>query len=238
MAAYDEQLLLNFGNRFLGFGSLNSPVWLIGPEPGGGEDVNEVYLRASLWSKRGMNETEDLHGYHAGLGIDWTRKTQPTWGALIKVLLSFNKRVADKTAVLDFQRDELGKSDGDNCVLELCPLSSPSESDWRLGELGFSWLRSRADYEAFWIPRRSKLIRGKIDSYKPKLVLFYGKRRWEDISGLHFSPTRIPQLILARGEHTTFAAMPHPGGLRIPGTGAVNSLLGEIGTTLRDASAS
>src|SRR5208282_3191475 len=131
MAAYDEQLLLNFGNRFLGFGSLNSPVWLIGPEPGGGEDVNEVYLRASLWSKRGMKETEELHGYHAGLGIDWTGKIQPTWGALIKVLLSFRNRAADKAAVLDFQKNELGKSDGENCVLELCPLSSPSESVWR-----------------------------------------------------------------------------------------------------------
>jgi hypothetical protein len=237
MAAYDERLLLSFGNRFLGFGSLKSPVWLIGPEPGGGEDASEVYIRASSWAKRGMKETEDLHAYHADLGIDWTRKIQPTWGALIKVLLSFNGKVADRPAVLNFQRDELGKSSGENCVLELCPLSSPSESVWRLGELGFSWLRSRADYEAFWIPKRSKLIREKVDSYKPKLVLFYGKRRWEGISGLPFSPTRIPQLTLARGEFTMFAAMPHPGGLRIPGSGAVNHILAEIGRTLRDASA-
>src|SRR5579863_3015872 len=89
---YDHQLLHDFGSRFLGYGSLQSDFWLIGPEPGGGQSPEEVYRRALLWAERDRKETEDLHGYHDGLkefGIDWTTKIQPTWGCLIKIILAF-----------------------------------------------------------------------------------------------------------------------------------------------------
>jgi hypothetical protein len=66
---YDEQLLRDFASRFLGYGSLESKLWLIGPEAGGGEEIGEVYQRASVWSERGKRETEDLHSFHAALKL-------------------------------------------------------------------------------------------------------------------------------------------------------------------------
>ena len=93
---YDEQLLLDFANRFLGYGNLNSETSLIGPEPGGGPTAEDVYARAWVWAKRGRRETEDLHSYHddlkrrlCGLSIpanfDWRRNIQPTWGPLLNL---------------------------------------------------------------------------------------------------------------------------------------------------------
>ncbi|SRR6266851_8864830 len=124
-----QQLLLDFGNRFLGYGSLNSDFWLIGPEQGGGKDVEEVYRRVSVWSERGKRETEDLHDYHEALGFDWTQDIQSTWGGLIKVILSFKGKSIDPGSVMAFQRNELGRTDGENCVLDVCPFPSRSNSD-------------------------------------------------------------------------------------------------------------
>src|SRR5689334_2746791 len=96
---YDEQLLSGFANRFLGYGTLDSETWLIGPEPGGGPTIEDVYARASVWSERGRRETEDLQSYHDDLkrklcelslpaDFDWRRNIQPTWGPLIRIILS------------------------------------------------------------------------------------------------------------------------------------------------------
>jgi hypothetical protein len=239
---YDEQLLLDFGNRFLGYGSLSSPLWLIGPEPGGGETPEEVYGRALLWSERDRKETEDLQGYHEGLklfGIDWTRNIQPTWGCLIRIIKAFNgEPCSDLDTVRDFQRNELGRAEGENCLLELCPLSSPSEEHWNLADFGFSWTKYREDYEKYWIPRRIELLRSKIDKCGPRLVLFYGKRSWEQISKRSLLPTRLPGLMLASGRDKVFAAMPHPPqglrSLKLHGRGAVIKYLNDVGTILRE----
>jgi hypothetical protein len=47
-AKYDEELLSAFANGFLGYGSLDSSLWLIGPEAGGGESIREVCQRALI----------------------------------------------------------------------------------------------------------------------------------------------------------------------------------------------
>jgi hypothetical protein len=239
---YDEQLLLDFGNRFLGYGSLSSPLWLIGPEPGGGETIEEVYGRASLWSARDRKETEDLQGYHEGLkrfGIDWTWKIQPTWGCLIRIILALNEEPADEPEIVrNFQRDELGRAEGKNCLLELCPLSSPSEAQWNVAELGFGWIKTRENYERYWIPKRIELLRNKIVEYKPKLILFYGKRAWEQISERALLPSQLPGLRLASGRGKIFASITHSQGLRslnLRGPGAVNKYLNDVGTILREA---
>jgi hypothetical protein len=240
MPKYDERLLLNFANRFLGYGSLKSDVWLIGPEAGGGQTIDEVYERAIVWSQRGEKETDDLHGYHADLLLpvkhDWTRNIQPTWGPLIKIVLAFGGNRADTEDVRDFQKRELGRANGQNCVLDLSPLLSPSQAHWKLAEFGFSWLRTREECEAHLIPPRCDLLRAAVTRYKPKLVLFYGlphRRWWEHISARRLTPSGLHGLSSAHGENTLFAMIPHPNGIRLAGVGAVTRFLVEVGTTLR-----
>jgi len=253
----NEKLLSDFANRFLGYGSLNGKVWLIGPEPGGGYTPDDVCCRASVWADRGRKETEDLYAYHADLkrelealklrsDFDWTRRVQPTWGPLIRVILTVNdnKREVDTEDVRTFQATELGRSDGGNGVFELLPFSSPTQSDWRLGTLGIDWLRTREEYEQHCVPMRCNLLRGKVAKYKPCLVLFYGngveqQRRWIKISGVPFTPSKkVGQLLLAHAEKTLFVIMPHPVNLntRLPdkGPGAVKRFLADVGATLRE----
>lgn len=237
---FNEQLLFDFASRFLGYGSLQSRIWLIGPEVGGGESVDEVYTRASVWWERGQKETEDLHSYHAGLNIDWTQEIQPTWGKLIRVILALNGRGEATTEdVRQFQLCKLGRADGQNCVLDLSPLSSPSTSDWKLAEFGFDWLRTRQVYEARLLPARCALLREKVTYYKPRLVLFYGlqqRQRWKQISACPFSSSKLERLLLARSDDTLFALIPHPANLSrtLPGTGAgkVKKFLAAVGATL------
>ena len=240
---YDEKLLLDFAIRFLGYGSLKSDIWLIGPEAGGGQTIPEVYQRATVWKDRGRKETEDLHGYHAALKLppsfDWTQKIQPTWGRLIRVILGLDKRCeAETEEVMHFQRDELGRANGNNSVLDLSPLISPSSTDGRLAEFGFPWLRTKEESKARLFPCRCDLIQDRLVRYRPKLVLFYGlshKEWWERISACRFSPSRVlQQLFVARSGETLFALIPHPNAIRLPGKGAVKAFLAEVGTAVRE----
>lgn len=237
---YNEHLLLDFASRFLGYGSLRSGIWLIGPEAGGGKNIDEVYKRALVWSEHGQRETEDLHSYHAALNIDWTQKINPTWGALIRVILALNgEGEADREKVREFQRHKLGRADGENCVLDLTPLSCPSRAVWKLSEFGFDWLSTREACEARLAGPRCSLLREKLTCYKPNLVLFYGlqqRQLWEQISRCLFSPSKLGQLLLTRSDDTLFALMPHPVNLNrtLPGTGAVKKFLAAVGATLRE----
>ena len=132
--------------------------------------------------------------------------------------------------------------DGENCVIDLNPLSSPKQSEWhRLAESGLNWLRTREECEAHLAPLRCDLLRKRLDRYKPSRVLFYGlshQRWWERISAHRFSPSKVDQLWLADGENTLFAMMPHPVNLntRLPskGEGAVKRFLADVGAALRE----
>jgi hypothetical protein len=240
MPTYDEQLLLDFANQFLGYGSLNSALWLIGPEAGGEQSIEDVSRRALVWSNRGRKETEDLHDYHADLGLparfDWTRNIQPCWGPLIRVVLAIDGIRADKEDVREFQKRELGRAGGQNSVLDLSQLSSPSMSDWKLHECGISWLATREEYESCLLLPRCDLLRERLVHYKPRLVLFYGlshQRWWERISASHFAPSKVPQLSWVRSENSLFAMMPHPN-VRLSGKGVRNKFFADIGAALRE----
>jgi hypothetical protein len=239
MQRCDEQLLSDYAHNFLGYGSLNSPVWLIGPEAGGGKTKDEIHRRASIWAERGRKETEDLQRYHDALGIDWTKKIQPTWGALIRILLALQGRIPDKKDVLEFQRNELGKLGGQNCVLDLSQLSSPSASAWPFQGCGIGWLNSREEYEARVLPLRCHLLQQRLLACepRPKLVLFYGhghQRWWKKIANSDFKPSGLDQLSWSQDEGTLFAMMPHRNGIRLPGKGALNGFFANVGVALRE----
>jgi hypothetical protein len=239
-AMYDEQLLLDFANGFFGYGALNPKLWLIGPEAGGGNTLDELCKRASVWSRRGRKHTDDLHEYHSELGFDFARKTQQTWGPLIKVLLAVMGRSIDPKSVLEFQKDLLGRANGDNCVLDVSQLASPTESDWKAAAFGFAWTRDREVYDSIVGEPRRELLREWLIKWQPRLVLFYGSHYpwWERISSCGLSPSRLPGLSLASNAHTLFAAMPQPVNinrtLELRGKGAVNEYLREMGELLRE----
>lgn len=243
MPEHDEQLLLDYANHFLGYGTLNSSLWLIGPEAGGGETIDEVYSRALVWAERGRKETEDLQGYHRDLKLsakfDWSRKIQPTWGPLIRTILALQRGDADTVdanCVRAFQKNELGRHDGENSILDLSQLSSPSMSEWKLGDYRISWLANRAEYQTQILMPRCEVLRQKLaNREEPRIVLFYGlshRHLWERIVGSQFKPSRIHQIELVWVKSRLHVLMPHPNSVRLPGKGSNNKFWSQVGSSI------
>jgi len=234
---YDEQLLMDYANNFLGYGELDSPLWLVGPEAGGGQTIAEVYKRATVWADRGRQETEDLQDYHKAIGIDWSSNIQSTWGPLIRIALAARGNLAVNTKdVKEFQKNELGKLGGRNAVLDLSQLSSPSASHWDMSEFEFSWLSTREDYEANVLAARCQKFHELIAHYHPRLVIFYGSGHlpyWERIAKSQFRLSSVPRLYCAVGEKSLFALVPHPLAVRNPGRGSNNRYFADVGAALR-----
>jgi hypothetical protein len=252
MIQIDEQLTRNYIRTFLGYGTLESKVWLIGPEQGGGKRASEFRDRVTAWANRGQKEIEDLHSYHSAINLDWTGSIQSTWGPLIRIMLASDGKLApqnspspissefERKQVLAFQRDCFGKNPGgDSCILDLIPIASPSTKDWGAKNSDHEWLDTRAKYEQAFLHERTELIQAKIKQYKPQLVVFFGlgrKPEWQkmlDVLGADaFEPSEHPRLSCANSDHTFFALIPHPEGLRPKGKGAKNRCLAEIGREL------
>ena len=66
----DNDLIDEFINKFYGYGNLNSDLWFVGMEEGGGNSFEEINTRLNIWSDRGKKTVEDLVDYHFKIGID------------------------------------------------------------------------------------------------------------------------------------------------------------------------
>jgi hypothetical protein len=238
----DEPLFRDFANRFLGYGSLGAPIWLVGPEAGGGESIAEVHNRIRVWDERGRKETEDLQEYHRALKLpsnsNWAENEQRTWATLIRIIFAIGAKDPGENDVLQFQVDALGKREGNFCVLDVSQMSCPKQTGWILGPMGISWLKTKEAYKSKIIESRCVLFSSLLNSRRPSLVIFYGSSResrhlWYKIAGAetmweslllpascHVRWSHEPHLSWRRDERTLFIMMPHPNGIRPSGKGA------------------
>lgn len=214
----DEVLLKKFMNGFYGYGSFKAPFWFIGMEEGGGGSLDEMTKRLAIWNVRGNRELEDVAGYHQDIGITrhWDDPVglQPTWGKLIRVLMSVKGVKPSQGNLREYQRDHLGRENDETCLLELMPLPSPGTSKWLYPEIStLPYLASRKMYLEEMLPIRIKHIRRQIASYNPPVILFYGLSYldyWKKIAGTHFGQQKIDGMYSDRIEKTLFVVMKHP----------------------------
>jgi hypothetical protein len=246
----DEALFLDFATSFLGYGSLNAPIWLVGPEAGGGASIVEVHNRIIAWDARGRKGTEDLQEYHRALKLppkcDWAKNKQKTWAALIRIIFAIGGMEPGRNDVLRFQVEAFGKAEGHYCVADVSQISCPSEKDWKLGPTGIGWLETKKAYKARIVERRCALFKALLNSCKaPSLVIFCGGNEdlWHRIAGAEKTWERLPlpgscqvqwsrkqaEILWRRNENTLFIIMPHPNGIRPSGQGSVPSVLRRAG---------
>jgi hypothetical protein len=114
-----------------------------------------------------------------------------TWQPLIHILLGFTGSAQDPHL---YQRDKLGRSDGETALIELSAIAAPS--------IGIQSDREthRAD--------RIKTIREKLESTEPKLVVFYGttyRDQYAEIAGGSFDDDGF-----RRNGRTLCALISHP----------------------------
>jgi hypothetical protein len=186
--------------RCYGYGRWDAPYWFIGPEQGMAlNENNDLQLRVDAWLHLDALELCDCRAFHERIDQkQWHRekpRLQPTWRPLILMLMTFLEENTRSDDLRAYQRDRWGRlSGGETCVIELSGLAAHS----------FKVSRDRKLFRQ----ERTTIIRQRMLTYKPTLVIMYGvseKEHWEAIAGKGFSPDNI----LTVGS-TIIAFTPHP----------------------------
>lgn len=214
----DDALLRDFMRGFFGYGNPNARVWLIGLEEGAGEDIQEIEARLRTWALH-RRQFEDARDYHIAFGLPECFQDPPkpgrTWTRLIRLLLGAKGDQFSRDQVLAIQRERWGRLNGAVCLPELRPLPSQTTKHW-----GYSrWtdapdLATRASYRRAWTQPRIASLRTLISTFKPPVVIFYGKselRRWEAIAGGKFELIGPAEMGVAQYQGTHWFWVRHPG---------------------------
>ncbi len=217
---FDDELLLDYMQNFYGYGNFSGDFWFVGMEEGGIESVTEMHSRLHVWQQRGRKSLEDLIDYHRAIDntIGITRfldggEIQKTWGNLIRIVLSAQGNSANSTDVHQYQINQLGRQNGNDCLIELLPLPNHSTQQWLYKNCSnHDFLVNRSRYSKHIAPLRANYIRQKIQEYQPKAVIFYSKNKWyvewwQQIAGMTF--TNNYPAIETIGK-TMFMIIPHP----------------------------
>jgi hypothetical protein len=182
VAPDDSKDQREMAERCFGFGRWDAPYWFIGPEQGKGPDeAAQNDKRVEAWIRLGSHELSDCFEFHRLIGEDcWHRdrpRLQRTWRPLIVMLKTFlGEPVDNKDDLRSYQRDVWGRAQGETCVIELSGIAAKNS-------------RALVDRERFK-EERVNLIRERMLTYRPKLVVIYGakdKQSWAKIAGVHLS---------------------------------------------------
>lgn len=233
--------LTAFTNRFLGYGNLAAPIWFIGLEEGGGQDLLEIERRVTAWRRRGSKPTEYLAGFHRDIGV--TRFFDPprpvlqrTWCALMKTLQAYRGAPLLGDALRQLQAGAFGAGNGAAALLELLALPSKDKQSWIYTALAnqLPILASRATYEAATRPSRIQTLRTLVAEHSPAVVVCYGmseQTAWRGIIGAPLGEMQIGKhrCLFHRSEEMMSAVVPHPGNARS------SAFWIELGETLRVA---
>ena len=187
----NEIHLADYCATFLGYGNWKAPVWFIGIEEAGGHNESSAATHIRTWHERGRASLDSAPEFCRASGIhQWhgnDAQSQSTWSQLIRLLLVAQGKPDSPAAILNYQRTRLGAANGETCLLELFPLPSPNVRAWNYGKWSqLTWLQTRETYEGHIAADRVKMLRQKIDLYKPRLVIFYGSsqlKHWQKIMG-------------------------------------------------------
>lgn len=215
MSDLDPNRLRTFMKLFYGYGSWDAKLWFVGMEEGGGDSLDEIERRLAAWD--GSDDLADLREFHRAIGVDrWFRQRpqiQNTWGKLIRIALAAAGRPTDAESVRNYQRDELGRRNGDTAVIELFPLPSPSTREWLYGETMVTEIATRESYVEALAPHRIGDLRRRILCQQPKAVVFYGsvfRRYWAEVAGIEMRPIDDAGFEAAKSASTVYIVTPHP----------------------------
>jgi len=202
MSNLNQTTLSNRLQSFWGFGNYESKYWFIGMEEGGGDNIQEVSKRLSVWEKFGSPELIDNFEYHKGISgygyenhFEGKIKLQPTWAKLIRAYLNIENPNRNYSAddIKKFQAKYWGRLNSNNCLLDIFPLPSPSANNWHYDKwCEIPILRNRDTYKNALQSERVNTLQKRISTYKPKVVMFYAfgdeyLKFWEQVAEINFT---------------------------------------------------
>lgn len=214
----DPDLLRAYASSFYGYGNYRGKWWLVGLEEGGGGSIADIEWRLRAWDDRGRRELEDVSIFDPSPshGKWWTQRPplQPTWRKLIRLMHAAEVRPTDADSLRTSQGSGLGRTNSDNCILELMPLPSRSIGSWIYGDIqALPELRSREAYQDQLAATRIARLRERIAEHAPRVVVCYGTDRraaWERVTGTSFKRTELDDLYTVATLQTLFVMTKHP----------------------------
>jgi hypothetical protein len=210
----DPIALENFIQSFVGYGNLESDVWFIGMEEGGGVTENEVRARLEVWVNRGQAQIEDVREFHvacrqvqnnqhiaAPLEVALTNwldlcfvdaaELQFTWERIIRFVRANQQLNLHPEEMRQYQINQLAGTAGNLAILELFPLPSPGSRKWNYGPVGTQKDSAKAFPSGVWTDLPYLQLRR---SYQREV---YGARR--DLLQ-HLIDVHEPQAVVFYGE--------------------------------------
>jgi hypothetical protein len=193
--------------NFIGYGKLSASVWFLGMEEGGGGEAN-IRARLKFRLVEDCAEAHKLLGipeFHTGYKI-----IQRTWRGMCYIMLRLEGKPVDRESIRHYQADYLGRFQGTSLLCELLPIPKPSMHDWGYEKL-IPQYSSRDGYYKIVKPRRIKYLRSLIIKHRPKVVIGYGKKYWQDYQKLFPSSIFLEngQFLVARDENLVVVLTDH-----------------------------
>lgn len=167
--------------HFIGYGTLDAPVWFIGQEE---RLPPDVHLEDHLVRRSTFSPVMDCAEAHEGLAIRHLHqpgrgeqvRRQATWSEMCWLMLRLSACPETNEFALAYQADLLGRRNGQTLLTELLPLPRGNVRHWPYAELLPQFDSPRA-YRASVLPQRLQLLRGLLDARRPQLVVCYGSPR-------------------------------------------------------------
>ncbi len=214
----DKALVDRYAGGFWGYGRWNFPYWFVGMEEGSDERPNELEIRLNAWNKRGAHTLEDLGDYHNAIGVERYfvegAELQTTWGQLIRTLLTAQGLPTSKRDLVAYQRNRLGRWEGETCLIELLPFPKKGLVQMSaLATLGLNHLTTPTKYWNYFTPKRIDYLRQRITEYEPRFVIFYGttfRKYWSRIAEVTFADIVGLKCGIGKSKGTTFLMIDHP----------------------------
>jgi len=229
-----KKLIQNRIENFWGYGSLSASVWFIGIEERFDKEKLGIEMLEEQFKYAENNINDGMLDASRSKINEWkylanmepfspNGKLQSTWRLPIALYLYFYKKICPtKENILEFQRNIL--ADGDKkevATIELSPLPAFSTKDWSFyDQYGIAELKSRREYEKYYLPKRVERLKELVKLYKPKLVIFYSSNqnshlpRWREIIGEELEeitdPDKRAKMYFARIPNTAFCIIPQP----------------------------
>ncbi len=160
--------------QFVGYGSLESDIWFLGMEEGGGGEAN---IRTRLQ----FRTFEDNAEAHKLLGITkfhWGKRViQRTWRGMCYIMLRLENEDPSRENIRHYQAEQFGGKHGNTLLTELMPIPKPNVNSWGYEEL-IPQFASREDYYQQVKPQRVDYLRQLVGEHRPPVVIGYGKAFW------------------------------------------------------------
>ena len=167
-----EKLVRKCLYNWLGYGELNSPIWIIGTEEGGSADIP---FNHALKLRSGFETSMDFsYVWNKLYELDLQNiKLGGIWKFVASFLLNMREEERNKKDIKRFIWKELGRKDADHFMGEFLPL--PKSQKNSIERYDHIWPTIQ-DYHEEVVPQRLSIIVNNIEeNEKVKLIVSYEK---------------------------------------------------------------